>query len=122
MEYNYSINDLTVDFDASSSYDADGKISSYEWDFGDGTNGSGIYPIHPYTKVGNYTVELTVTDDEGKTNSISQTIALGSSSTTEENNDNGEDDGTNEDTFTPGFEFILILYSVVVILFYKQRR
>ncbi|NIA02075.1 MAG: PKD domain-containing protein [Nitrospirae bacterium] len=53
---------LTVDFDASgSSYD-DGKITSYQWDFGDGTSPKiGTASItHKYTSIGIYTAKVTV--------------------------------------------------------------
>ncbi|MDD4308087.1 MAG: PKD domain-containing protein [Thermoplasmata archaeon] len=49
----------TVDFDGS---DSSGAITSYSWDFGDGTYGSGSAAAHTYNLVGNYTVTLTVSD------------------------------------------------------------
>jgi hypothetical protein len=52
-------------FDASDSYDIDGEIVSYEWDFGDGTVAQGIAVQHTYSVPGEYTVALTVTDDDG---------------------------------------------------------
>lgn len=55
-------------FDGSASNDADGNITSYAWTFGDGTTGTGKVTTHAYNKVGNYTVKLTVTDDDGETN------------------------------------------------------
>lgn len=61
-------------FEASGSYDPDGTITRYEWDFGDGTTGSGQYVDHTYTTKGRYTVVLTVTDDDGDTDSASKTI------------------------------------------------
>jgi len=54
-------------FTGNMSYDPDGYIVSYDWDFGDGTLGSGVTVSHAYTAAGNYTVTLTVTDDEGAT-------------------------------------------------------
>ncbi|MEZ4695553.1 MAG: PKD domain-containing protein [Rhodothermales bacterium] len=56
---------LPVSFDASGSSDPDGSISSYSWSFGDGINGSGMKPSHTYTSPGNYTVTLTIRDDQG---------------------------------------------------------
>ena len=50
-------------FDASGSTD-DGTIVSYSWDFGDQKTGEGVETNHIYNIVGNYTVILTVTDDE----------------------------------------------------------
>jgi PKD repeat protein len=68
---------LNVDFDASTSNDPDGTIASYSWDFGDGSPaGSGVAPSHSYTIGGFYDVTLTVTDDDGATNSTTQTIGV----------------------------------------------
>lgn len=52
-------------FDASASYDTDGTIVSYEWDFGDGTTDSGVIVTHVYPSPGNYIATLTVTDNAG---------------------------------------------------------
>lgn len=56
----------TVSFDASGSSDNVG-IASHEWDFGDGTTGTGITTTHTYTEPGTYTVILTVKDEAGNT-------------------------------------------------------
>jgi PKD repeat protein len=67
----------TVQFDAYASYDPDGSIVSYEWDFGDGSpQGTGVNPTHIYNTPGNYTVTLTVTDDDKTTDSDTCTIAV----------------------------------------------
>jgi len=55
----------TVQFDGSSSYDTDGIIVSYEWVFGDGTNGSGMIVNHIYYVADIYTVILVISDDGG---------------------------------------------------------
>jgi PKD repeat protein len=54
-----------IGFDAAASYDPDGSIVSYEWNFGDGTIGSGVQTVHWYEEIGTYTVTLIVTDDDG---------------------------------------------------------
>ena len=60
----------TITFNASSSYDPDGNITDYEWDFGDGntTNTTESIINHSYALAGNYNVSLTVTDNDGATN------------------------------------------------------
>ena len=57
-----------ITFDASSSYDPDGYITKYKWDFGDGNSTTGKIVYHSYSFAGNYTVTLTVTDNEFLTN------------------------------------------------------
>lgn len=52
-----------VYFNANESYDLDGHITEYFWDFGDGTNDTGINVSHVYTKKDTFAVTLSVTDD-----------------------------------------------------------
>lgn len=59
-------------FDASST---SGDITSYKWEFGDGTTGSGPKVNHSYIP-GNYTVTLTVTDSSGEKDSFSKQITV----------------------------------------------
>ncbi len=56
---------LSCSFDGSASKDPDGSLTSYVWDFGDGSSGSGVSPSHTYGAAGTYSVSLTVTDDKG---------------------------------------------------------
>lgn len=67
---------IVIGLDASSSSDADGSISSYAWDFGDGTSGSGIATSHQYDLPGMYTVSLTVTDNDGASSSTTLVIDI----------------------------------------------
>jgi hypothetical protein len=62
----------TITFDASGSSDTDGSIVSYVWGFGDGTTGLGKTTTHSYEAEGAYTVSLTVTDDNGLTDTATQ--------------------------------------------------
>lgn len=65
-------------FDASLSYDADGNITNYHWDFDDGNQVDTIGTVitHPYASSGNYSVVLTITDDIGNTDSINKTVTV----------------------------------------------
>jgi PKD repeat protein len=65
-----------VTFDASLSTDSDGRIVSYAWNFGDGSQGSGALVKHDYSSDGSYTVTLTVTDDRSQSASLSKTVAV----------------------------------------------
>jgi large repetitive protein len=67
-----------VRFDASASTAGLGAvITSYVWDFGDGTSGTGVAPTHQFQAAGNYLVRLTVTDSNGLSNqSAPQTVVV----------------------------------------------
>jgi len=67
----------TVEFDGSSSTDADGTITSYKWDFGDGKSGAGKNDSNVYQEDGKYTVILTVTDDKGATGTAYEEVTIG---------------------------------------------
>jgi hypothetical protein len=66
----------TINFDASSSYDPDGTIITYTWDFGDGTivTSSSPFMTHSYLIDGTYTVQLTVADNNGVNNTATAVI------------------------------------------------
>jgi fibro-slime domain-containing protein len=55
---------VPIQFDGSGSYDPDGQIVGYHWDFGDGETSDEMSPEHAYAEDGVYTVELCVTDDD----------------------------------------------------------
>jgi DNA/RNA endonuclease G (NUC1) len=61
-------------FDASSSLDPNGSIASYAWDFGDGSTGSGASISHTFKQDGSFTVRVTVTDNDGLTDSATFVI------------------------------------------------
>jgi PKD repeat protein len=66
-------------FDASESSDTDGTIVSYVWDFGDDTpveKHTDSTATHVYTSAGTYNVTLTVTDDDGLSNSFSDVVKI----------------------------------------------
>ncbi len=56
---------LDVGFDARDAYDPDGPLAAVDWDFGDGTSGSGVNVAHRYASAGTYEPSVTVTDGDG---------------------------------------------------------
>jgi len=58
-------------FDGTGSTDEDGSITSYSWSFGDGSTSDDATPTHLYNTAGNYTVSLTVEDEDGATDTQS---------------------------------------------------
>jgi PKD repeat protein len=68
---------LACSFTAAASTDTDGTIASYSWNFGDGTSaGTGVSPSHTYATGGTKSVTLTVTDDDGATNVLTQQVTV----------------------------------------------
>ena len=67
---------IEVRFDGSWSYDREGRIVTYSWDFGDESTGSGVNTTHAYTTLGNYMVTLTVTDDVNQTDSDTMEVRV----------------------------------------------
>lgn len=74
-EFNSSVSALEVTFTDTSS-DPDGSVISWSWDFGDGNNSSVQNPVYSYAVDGTYSVILTVTDNEGATDAVSQDITI----------------------------------------------
>jgi len=94
-----------LSFDGSNSYDPDNAIVNYSWDFGDGTNGAGMYPSHSYDEPGNYTVTLIVKDSDGFSNtSVSYSII------------------TTKSKQTPGFEIICLIIAIGLFLLWTRKR
>jgi PKD repeat protein len=67
---------LPVTFNGSGSFDQDGTVTSYAWNFGDGTSATGAVVSKTYSTAGTYTAVLTVTDDTGRTGTASTVIQV----------------------------------------------
>jgi parallel beta-helix repeat protein len=58
------------------SYDIDGSIVNWSWDFGDGNTSFNQNPTHQYINPGNYTVCLNVADDDGFSDEICKQLTV----------------------------------------------
>jgi PKD repeat protein len=71
-------------FSGDASTDSDGTITAYEWDFGDDTEvDNNANTNHTFTAPGTYQVQLTVTDDDGVTNSVTHPVSIAGPSATQ---------------------------------------
>lgn len=65
-----------IAFDASSSQDSDGSITSYTWAFGDGATATGLTVSHAFNSAQTYSVNLNVTDADKLSNSITKNVTV----------------------------------------------
>lgn len=65
-----------VSFDASATTTSDRPVTSYQWDFGDGSTASGVAASHVYRTSGNYTATLTATTEDGAVDLATKVIAV----------------------------------------------
>ena len=74
--YSATCADLACSFDGTASSDSDGTITSFAWDFGDGSTGTGGTATHTYSAAGTYSTRLVVTDDGGATALATRTVTV----------------------------------------------
>lgn len=67
---------IPATLDASGSTDANDDALSYDWDFGDGTTGTGAQPAHAFPDDGTYSVRVRVTDGDGGVDSARTTVTV----------------------------------------------
>lgn len=116
-----------VSFTAEGSFDRDGAIVEYSWEFSDGDTGSGVEVVHSFSKARTYVVTLLMTDDDGALANAEITIEV-----VEKEVDpppkppNGDDDQDQARIMmmVGGLAaiIIIIIIVVVVILLLKRRR
>ena len=74
--YTSSCFGLSCSFDSSASADADGSLTRFAWDFGDGQTSTAANPSHTYAAPGSYNVRLTVTDNQAVTDRENQSVTV----------------------------------------------
>jgi PKD repeat protein len=73
--FGYSADQLKVSFSDQSTCTGC-SISSWEWDFGDGSTSAVKDPVHAYAQEGAYTVTLKVAGSANQTDSVSKTVTV----------------------------------------------
>ncbi len=76
--FTFTTSGLTANF-TDSSTDSDGTIASRSWNFGDSTTSTATNPAKTYAAAGTYSVQLTVTDNGGLTNTRTQSVTVSAS-------------------------------------------
>ena len=89
------------------SEDLDGSIVSWHWEFGDGKTSTEQNPTHKYTETGTFTLQLMVTDDEGATATVSQSIEV---------KESPPPSNALESVSEPQWMLIILVISVVAII------
>lgn len=74
-DFTYDINGQEVTF-TDNSYDLDGTISAWSWNFGDSTTSTSQNPVKTYGSVAEFTVSLTVTDNDGGQHTAQKDVDL----------------------------------------------
>ena len=83
------------------SYDSDGSVVKWAWNFGDGATSDEQNPTHSYSLPGNYTITLTVYDNLDASNTTSKTLQVKENVTPPENLP-----PTVDFSYTPGEVFV----------------
>ena len=103
--YTGKVSDIIL-LDGSKSYDEDGTIQNYTWIYEDGTTSYEQITTHSFTSSGTFIVTLTVTDNFGGKNSTFTQVTIQSAA----------------DNQSPGFELILTISVIIMILLWKRKR
>jgi PKD repeat protein len=110
----------TVRFDAVDSFDADGIINAWLWDFGDGSTGEGREAYHKYTEPGTYTWNLTVVDDRGDEQYMDGQILINPRPYVPGDQEPGTT--SDDDTPGPGALMAIIALSIAAMVVATARR
>jgi len=100
-----------INFSSGGSFDPDGAISSYHWNFGDGTSTNTQNPSHSYQTSGSFPATLTVTDNAGLRASATATVTINGSNQArlDPRNQTG---GSGENPLSQNFNWSLPLVSL----------
>ncbi len=74
-DFTFDCSGLNCSF-SDTSTDSDGLVASWSWDFDDGNVSVAQSPVHSYATAGDYMVNLTVSDDDGATDSKAVSVSV----------------------------------------------
>jgi PKD repeat protein len=99
-----------VNFDARSSRDNEGGwgIAGYDWDFGDGTQGTGAIVTHAFNASGRYIVTLTVKDRGGNSDEDILTVTV--------------NEASSPSTITVAVVLVILLIAGLVLWMLKTKK
>ncbi|UCD14082.1 MAG: PKD domain-containing protein [Thermoplasmatales archaeon] len=110
-----------ITFNSTGSYDPDGTIVNYTWYFGDNQTSYLQNPIHAYEKAGNYTIILTVADNDNLTNSSVTKAYITVNETGEEEEEPDVED--EERLFMLSIiPYLLAIILTTIIMLYRLRK
>jgi len=95
--FSYVVNGFEVTFTNTSTVDG-----TYSWKFGDSNTSTDKNPVHTYATKGEYTVELTVTDENGDPHAISTKFSVDKASNVKLDDNSVDDWAGIAESFTPG--------------------
>lgn len=75
-DFSFSCDFTECSFNGSTSSDSDGSPVNWSWTLGDGFNANGVTVVHDFGSAGNFNVTLSVTDDQGATDSRTRTVSI----------------------------------------------
>lgn len=104
----------TVRVDATASWDPDGEVVAYTWDWDDGSTSDGVRAQHTYTEAGLHHVTLQVTDDDGRTATVERTFRIDAASLAAA--------GVEDDRALPAPGAAVVLLLVSLVLWQTARR
>jgi len=95
------------------SIDTDGTIIKWLWDFGDGSTSELQKPTYKYQKNNSYIITLTIWDNNNSIDVSQKEIII--IEKTVKTDDNGQSE-------TPGFSLIAIIFGLIIILYYRNKK
>ena len=114
--FSYSPSKLYVNTEVKftdTSTDQDGTIASWQWNFGDGYTSTNQNPAHKFGNNNEYTVKLTVTDNDGDSNEFTRSIksaVIGKTSDEESSNS------------TPGFGMFFATCGLMIMYLVRRNK